>query len=494
MQPSASPVICFMRLLLAFVLLSFSAVAAQGAPQATQSEQRILPKAPGLSLRRVSDRATRNEFWKGRYRVFENREKRSGRQLDLDVIVIPARSARPKPDPIVHLAGGPGMAVTQAYRRAFGSWMRAERDIVLVDQRGTGGSHRLDVDWGKSRSAQGYLGRIFEPKVFASSLDKLRKRADLRWYTTPVAADDLAEVCRALGYKRVNLIGGSYGTRIALVFLRRHEDMVRTAMLNGVAPIAFKNPLYHSAAAQEGFDRICREVASDPEYRRAFGDLRKKLEAVLARLEEAPAKVSIGRSRVELSKAGFLGALRVLMYYTTGNRQVPLLLSRAFDGDYEPFARVALHSKRSLRDSLAFGMLMCVVGSEDIPRITPEEIRSATRGSLWGSTRVREQSAIAKFWPRGVVPKDYGTPVRSTRPVLLLSGTHDPVTPPRWGHEAARHLPNAKHVVVPGCHGVGGPCITSIQRRFLATANAKHLDTSCAKSVRLPRFVMPKTK
>lgn len=467
--------------------------AVQAQPQ--DVDLRRLPEAPRLELKRAIERTSKSEVWVGSYRVFENRETRAGRELTLDLVVLPAKTESPKPDPIVFLAGGPGQAASQLFRRWVGSWMRAERDIVFVDQRGTGGHHRLSVEW---RAGLGYLDRIFDRASFEQSLSKLAARADLRWYTTPVAADDLSEVLRALGYDQVNLIGGSYGTRMALVFLRRHEARVRSAILNGVAPIAFKNPLYHAAAAQSGFDAICKEVAADAEYRRVFGNLREKLDEILARLADTPQSVELAAGKgeepttVELSRAAFLGALRVMMYYTAANRRVPLMLTRAHAGDYSEFARTALQGKRALRDGLAFGMLMCVVGTEDIPRIEEDEIMSATSGSLWGATRVREQLEIASFWPRGIIPDDYGEPVRSQRPVLLLSGTHDPVTPPRWGAEAAEHLPNSKHVVVAGCHGVAGACVTQIMRRFLDDPDVRSLDTSCAESVRLPRFVLPK--
>jgi pimeloyl-ACP methyl ester carboxylesterase len=99
--------------------------------------------------------------------------------------------------------------------------------------------------------------------------------------------------------------------------------------------------------------------------------------------------------------------------------------------------------------------------------------------------------AVAGIWPRGVVPPDYGDPVRADVPVLLLSGTHDPVTPPCFGGSAAKHLKNSLHLVVPGAHGVGGPVIERIERDFLASGTVKKLDTSGIEKIRLPPFKMP---
>jgi len=291
-------------------------------------------------------------------------------------------------------------------------------------------------------------------------------------------------------------MGGSYGTRAALVYLRRHPETVRCAILNGVAPISFKNPLHHAAAAQEGLDKIFEEIDGRSAAKRAFPGLRKKFKAILRRLEKEPAEVLIShpatkeRVSVRLTRPAFAEALRVMMYYLDTNRRVPGLLLEAYEGDFEPFAQVAVESNRRIRNILCFGMLMCVTGSEDIPRIDPDSIERLTRKTFLGDDRVRGQMAVAAIWPRGEVPAGYGEPVRSDVPVLLLSGTHDPVTPPRFGAEAARHLTNGLHLVVPGAHGVGGPVIERIMRDFLARGSARGLDTSGIEGMRLPPFVL----
>jgi pimeloyl-ACP methyl ester carboxylesterase len=170
---------------------------------------------------------------------------------------------------------------------------------------------------------------------------------------------------------------------------------------------------------------------------------------------------------------------------------VPRLLLRAHEGDYEPFAEAGIRSNQRLRDMLCFGMLMCVTGSEDIPRIDPASIPLRTGGTFLGDRRVRNQVAVSELWPRGRVPADYGEPVRSNVPVLLLSGSHDPVTPPCWGEAAARHLTNSLHLTVPGAHGVSGHPVDRIVRDFLATGSVLGLDTSGIEKMRLPRFELP---
>jgi pimeloyl-ACP methyl ester carboxylesterase len=191
---------------------------------------------------------------------------------------------------------------------------------------------------------------------------------------------------------------------------------------------------------------------------------------------------------VTLSREAFLEALRVTMYSGARNRQVPMLIHRAYEGDFDPFAEVGISSERGLRQRLALGHLLSVTCAEDVDRITEQEIGTIAGPTLAGEGRVRGQKKMCAFWPRSIIPKDYGEPVAVNVPTLLLSGTLDPVTPPRWGEEAASHLPRSLHLVVPGAHGVGGPCLEGIQRRFLDAGTTDKLDVSCAADIKPAKF------
>lgn len=429
----------------------------------------------------------------GTLEAFENRQTGRGRTISLYVLVLPAKSRAPAPDPIFVLHGGPGAAATTLAAGLAESWLRRDRDIVLVDQRGTGRSNPLHVALaGSADNLQGYLDPIFQVDLFRRGKERLERVADLRQYTTPIAMDDLDDVRRALGYQRINLVGGSYGTRAALVYMRRHEPHVRTAILSGVVPLCWTNPLYHARSAQEGLDRIFDEVAADPAASKAFPHLREEFQEVLARLEEEPVEVTltdVSRNvpvTFSLTRDAFSEALRVMMYYMPTNRKVPLLIHRASEGDFKPFIQTGIESNRRIRGIVAFGMLMSVVGSEDIPRITEEAILRETRGTFLRDVRVRNQMAVAKIWPRGDIPEGYGRPVRAKTPTLLISGTHDPVTPPRWGEEAARHLPNSLHLVVPAVHGAYGAAVEKVKRDLLRTGTVEGLDVSEVKDTRMP--------
>jgi pimeloyl-ACP methyl ester carboxylesterase len=435
----------------------------------------------------------------GSYEVFEDRAAKKGRRIRLNIVVLEATGERVA-DPIFFIAGGPGQAATTIAPGLARSWMRRNRDIVLVDQRGTGKSNPLHVRLpGSADDPRGYMRNMFDVEVFARARRELEKRADLTKYTTPIAADDLNEVRQALGYDKINLVGASYGTRASLVYIRRHPETVRSAILTGLAPIAFKNPLFHARAAQVGFEVLVAECKADPRYA-IYHDLDVELKTVLERLEKSPARVPIKHPRtgedvaVTLTRDRFAEAIRVLMYYMGGNRTVPLVIHRAFNGDFTSVVENCIRRNGGLRSALAFGMLMSVVGSEDIPRIQEEEIEPATAGTFLGSARVRQQMAAARIWPKGDVPDNYGDPVSGDTPILFISGTHDPVTPPRWGVEAARHFPNSLHIIVPAAHGTSARRIEQLKREFLAAGTVKNLDTSFVEDLKLPPLRLPKKR
>jgi pimeloyl-ACP methyl ester carboxylesterase len=429
--------------------------------------------------------------------VYENREAGAGRRLSLNIVVLPSRAAEPAADPIVFLAGGPGQAATTQAARQWRSPLRDSRDIVLVDQRGTGGSHALDCSLGSADDPQQFFEPLFEVPRFASCRARLEQRADLTQYTTAAAMDDLDDARQALGYAQVTLVGQSYDTRAALTYARRHPRHVRAAVLTGLVPPSFRNPLHHASSAQEALDRLLGACEREPDCHAAFPGLRAELDTIVRRLDRAPARVLVakpaggGDATVSLSRTAFAEAVRVMMYGDNGIRNLPLLLHHAFLGDFTPFAEQGLAANRGLRTSLRIGLLMSVVCSEDVPRITEADIVHETRNTLLGASRVREQIAACAVWPRATPPAHASEPVSVDVPMLLVTGALDPVTPPRWGEETARHLPNSLHLVVPGGHGPASPCLDGIVRQFVASASVRGLDTGCLATLALPAFALP---
>jgi pimeloyl-ACP methyl ester carboxylesterase len=432
----------------------------------------------------------------GSLTVPENRTTRRGRTIDLNIVVIPARSRTPAADPIFFLAGGPGQAATAlASAGAFNTSLQQDRDSVFVDQRGTGASNPLECELpGSPADPQGYLGDVFQTTVFEKCRDELAPKADVTQYTTAAAADDLDDVRVALGYGRVNLIGGSYGTRAALIYMRRHPGGVRAAVLNGVAPPSLLNPLYHARNAQSAIDAVFAECAGDRACHAAFPRLAEEFHSVVERLEKQPARVSMtmpGTSTpitVTLSRYAFAETIRMMLYGVNGSRQVPLVVHEAFRGDFSAVVQRAMEQRRG-NSRLQHGLLLATTCAEDVARIREDEIAAATTGTFLGPDRVTHQREVCAIWPRAKVADEDVAPVHSDAPVLLLSGTLDPVTPPIWAEDALRSLPNGRHLVVPGAHGVGGLCVGRIIHDFLNAGSAKDLATSCTQEIRLPPFV-----
>jgi pimeloyl-ACP methyl ester carboxylesterase len=415
--------------------------------------------------------------------------------MHLDLVILHATGSDPKPDPLFYLAGGPGQANVDVARGYVESWIRHERDIVLVNVRGTGEDNDLQCELhGGDENIQGYLENPFDVEEFRTCLEELKQKFDLTKYSTPLAMDDLNDVRKALGYEKINLMGTSGGTRSILVYMRRHPETVRSGILIGVVPLAFRNPLYHPGGAQYAIDLLFKECLSDSACNDAFPNLEEEFWTVLERLEEGPAQVKIAHPVTEeviemrLSLHAFTEAIRSMMYSIRLSRRVPLYIHQAFLGNFKPITEIAVRLERRSQVGLSLGLLLCVTCSEDVVRIQAEEVLQETKGSYRGDERVRSQMAVCDIWPKTELPENYADPVEAGVPVLLFSGTMDPATPPRWGEEAARHLPNSLHVVVPGAHGVFGSCTDSIMREFLTRGSVNGIDTSCVKSMALPPF------
>jgi pimeloyl-ACP methyl ester carboxylesterase len=434
----------------------------------------------------------------GVFEVPENRALQGGRILPLKVVVLPART-KPAKEPLFFLSGGPGEAATEEAPGFVGpEWLRKEHDVVLVDMRGTGEGTKLQCDLGGSDAdPQAYVEPLFhEGTAYAACAKKLSKSADLTQYTTTIAMRDLDELRKALGYGKIDILSGSYGTRAAIVYLRLYGPNVRAALLSGVSALGERSPLYHAWAAERAFEILVAQCAADIACHKAFPDPKGDLDAILARLRAKPVPVTLTDRRTHKkltlmeTAPAFGDGLRLMLYDEDTGRRVPLLLARARAGDFAPFAELALEHGRGMKEGIALGLLLSVSCSEDVSRIRPEEVAKETAGSFIGDWRARGQMAACSVWPTPARPADYDAPFTADAPVLLISGNLDPVTPPRWGVEAQKYFPNSVHIIVPGAHVSGSDCIADITRRFIETADPKRLDTSCVAKTKLPPFVV----
>jgi pimeloyl-ACP methyl ester carboxylesterase len=373
--------------------------------------------------------------------------------------------------------------------------VQSDRDIVLVDQRGTGDSNKLDC-----RSEEDSLAALNEP--LESSMARLRKcmeglDADLRLYTTDIAMDDLNDVRQFLGYDKINIYGGSYGTRAALVYLRRHEPTVRSVILDGVAPPDMRLPLFFARDAQRALDHLLADCEADVACRAKHPNLGARLRTLVKELDAAPARVTLTHPRTgiaeEVSVDGefVVNVLFGALYAPLTSALLPELIARAERRDFQGLLALGT-ANESAADNMALGMQMSIVCAEDYPRITREQMEHAAVDSVFGTHLMDARMKVCEFWPKGVVPATYYEPVKSAVPVLILSGDLDPVTPPQWGESVLPHLSNARHIVVPATgHGaIMTGCGMRVATAFINTASVEALDTSCVEGMRRPPFFL----
>lgn len=430
----------------------------------------------------------------GSLEVAENPSEPNGRKISLNTVVLPAFTADAEPDPVFFLAGGPGQGAASMARRIDNLFqeIRRQRDVVLVDQRGTGKSNLFQC---KFREDEEALKEA--PPLTQADVEKCLKAfdGDPRFYTTTIAMDDLDRVREWLGYERISPIGGSYGTRAALVYLRRHPERVRAVVLDGVAPPDMTLPLYFPRDSQRALDQLLEACVENAECNQRFPNLKDRLETLLAELERSPRDVTVRHPRTgeeteaTITRRMAALTLRMALYSPLAGSLVPLTIDQAAKGELGPLTALMLSSE-GLEDEIANGMYLSVTCSEDYPRLSPELADTESAGTFIGREVFESSSEACEYWPRGEADSSYYEPVRSDLPVLILSGENDPVTPPSWGEQVAQYLPNSRHIVSPGTgHGVMGVgCGMRLIGEFLEAGNAADLDASCLDVQARPAF------
>ena len=425
----------------------------------------------------------RQEAFCATLEVAEDHAVPEGRQIALRIAVLPAIRRDQQPDPLVLLAGGPGQASTEAFLNLlpFLGRVRRERDLVLIDQRGTGRLSTLACDAGVVE---------LEPEDFERALkgclEQIESSADPSRYTTAASVRDLDLVLGRLGYAAVNLYGVSYGTRLAQLYTRHHPERVRSQVLDGVVPLDLVLGQSNGPDAQRALDLLFARCAADARCRAELPDLGPRLEALLEELERQPVTVSVSHPRtgepeeLELNRSVAAQILRFLIYSPETAAIVPLLVDRAASGDPSRFAAQWLMVADGLT-SINPAMSMSVSCSEDAPFFDPQVAQPGFLRDDVSSQLAR----VCEIWPHTPVPAAEKQPLESAVPTLLLSGENDPVTPPAYGEQLLATLENGRHIVVPGMgHNVlSRGCVERLMADFIAAADAGALDTTCVDGV-----------
>jgi pimeloyl-ACP methyl ester carboxylesterase len=434
--------------------------------------------------------------------VPEDRSKPEGRKLALSVAMLPANTLSPDGDPLFMFAGGPGQSAEALVPVAIAlAGVRRTRDIVLIDPRGAGKSSPLKC---AALAPRDPFEELIDSDSAATSarrcLGELQAagNVDVSRYITPEIVADVDAVRAALGYERINLWGGSYGTRVAQEFARRYPARVRSMVLDGVAPPATRITLDIWPAREAAFAEVLAACNESAACKHAYPNLNATLAQIKSALG-ASRKVTIADPRtgapreVPLSFDDVVGALHGLVYSPEMASLIPPLIGRAQAGDFAPLLAAAMPFAGDLGQSLNLALYYAVTCAEDAPRVTESDSRKVL-ATLRAPSLAARNLAACDGWPRPPLPADFYAPLTSAVPTLILSGGLDPVTPPANGELVAKSLSNSRHLIAAGYGHIVSPhvCVPRLIEKFVDAAGFATLPQSCldylATSQRPPPF------
>jgi pimeloyl-ACP methyl ester carboxylesterase len=438
----------------------------------------------------------------GKLRVYEDRQLRTGRTIELNIVVLPALGAK-RFRPLFDLQGGPGVGATmdlELFVKEIPQY-RQGRDIVLVDQRGTGGSNPLRCDPLPGATP---LDEMYPVLYVKQCRSELEKRADLTEYTTEVAMDDLDDVRRWLGYDKIDLFGLSYGTRAAQVYVRQHPTAVGRIVLMGSIGTYHKMPFYHAPNAQASLDLLLAECGDDDQCHTAFPKINEELRSLILNLRKAPATTDYSdpattSARTYTIRADiFAEQIRKWLYSRDTAQQIPFVVHSAARGNFTPFLKRVLQGG-SDASFIADGMYLSVTCAEDVPFIDVAKAAELSVDTIFGDYRISQQERACALWPRGLISKNFRDPVVSDVPVMFVRGGMDPVTAPAWTDDLAKGFRNHVILTVPEqAHIPGG--LSNVERednlivRFLSDLPISDAETPCLKAIKAGTFFIAEGK
>ncbi len=421
--------------------------------------------------------------------VAEDPDRPDGRKVALNIAWLPAtKEGAAVDDPVFFLAGGPGQSAVEtwpAIDTAFRE-VRKSHHVILVDQRGTGKSNPLSCKDKDGRNAYGdgedagEAAMVAFARACAASL-----QADPRFYTTTDAVRDLETVRKALGAATINVVGASYGTRVAQQYAMRHPASTRSVVIDGVVPNELALGNEHARNLDDALALQFERCQATPACREKFGeDLRGQLRTLMQRLAAETVETDYRhpltgeRLHGRVTPGAVAGITRMYAYYPQGAALLPLVLNEASQGRYAPLMSLAKLLETQLGDQFMHGMQLSVICAEDADLL---QAQPGDADTVLGSVMGEALKAQCGVWPAGKRPADFHAAWTSAIPTLLLSGELDPVTPPRYGEQVARTLSNGRHLVLKGQgHGTfAAGCMPKLLGRFLETADAKGLDATC---------------
>ena len=430
----------------------------------------------------------------GSLEVAENPADPAGKRITLKVAIAPATGKATEPDPVFFFAGGPGQASSETWVmiRSTLNKIRKSRDIVMIDQRGTGGSNKLACE----SEIEEDLNQEIDLDLIRSETEKCLAdlNGDPRFYTTSIAMGDYNLVRQAMGYDKINIMGVSYGTRAAQVYLRLFPETVRSVTLDSVVPMQLALGQEHAQMLDHSVQTVFKHCSEDESCNSLFPHQAKELNSLFTQLRNEPQQITIinpvsGEPQDMRLTADTLGvAIRFLSYASETQAMIPLLVHEALTtGDLSRLASQALLIMTGLNEMLSKGMELSVMCSEDYPFM---DLSADYSHTLMGNLMLEIVGLQCKIWPRGEVTEGFHQPVVSNIPVLLMSGERDPVTPPQYAIQAAETFSNHLNLVARGqAHSVmKNVCLRDITTQFIEKGTVEDLDTTCVEDIRPAPF------
>ncbi|BDY05576.1 alpha/beta fold hydrolase [Ferrimonas sp. YFM] len=418
----------------------------------------------------------------------EDYSQPKGRTIEVHFARIPAIKQIPGMAPLLAITGGPGQSALNdaaLFEKVF-SRIRQKRDLILIDQRGTGRSNLLNCDahlFGSPLSANDET--LDYERLLSQCLSTMD--ADVRHYDSLTALEDFEQVRAHLGISQWHLYGISYGTRMAQLYMRHHPQAVETVTLDGVVPMDQPVVTISDAVARASA-QLFEECRQDPHCHRQFGDLGQKLETTLGRLADTPAELQVidplsaAPTTFLVTPAKLQSAVRMALYSPSSRALIPFTIDQAWRGNFQPLLGMQMTSEED-GFGIALGMHLSVICAEDHPRLTPDEAQRLSDASLTGKNMVKLFATACSLWQMPAAATEFGEPLTSEIPTLLLSGEKDPATPPSWGIKAQAGLSNSLHLIAPyATHGVAfQSCAPRIIQAFIDSGSIENLETDCLK-------------
>ncbi|MFE2142263.1 alpha/beta fold hydrolase, partial [Streptomyces sp. NPDC059456] len=446
--------------------------------------------------------------------VPENRARPGGRTIALPVAVIPAKAAKPAADPVVFMAGGPGADTFDDIPFLVDSGLNRDRDLIVMAQRGNlyTRPHLAcpEIDRYNRQAVGLRYDSAASKRALLEAVGKCHDRLtadgiDLGAYNTTENAADFADLRTALGIKQWNVYGYSYGTNLALTYLREHPQGIRSVAIDSLAPPALTVLPVTWSSARQGIDAILDACAAEPRCKSRYPDLHRTLTEQVRRLEAHPlvmnARPPGGGDPVKVDLDG--GALlNVLVAGGVKPVDVPAALDELGRGRPERFAQARAADSAGTVGIWGHGLTESVACGEWVPGSSRSDLLNAGRKAFpgWPDTVLAQapqlpfQYEACRIWNVPDRTADQRVATRSAVPTLIVSGTFDTKTGANMAKDAARTLSRSTSVVIPGIgHWVvpQSPCAQQVLASFLARPTAP--DTACAADVKPKPFtIVPK--